>query len=51
MIPLSGLVLFECDRDFFICETTLTELFRRKEKLLQRTRMHDIALSRPIICC
>jgi predicted nucleic acid-binding protein len=32
-------VLFESTRDFFICETTLTELFRRKEKLVLRTRM------------
>ena len=32
-------VLFQGARDFFICETTLTELFRRKEKLVRRTRM------------
>lgn len=32
-------VLFESIHDFFICETTLTELFRRKEKLVLRTRM------------
>jgi predicted nucleic acid-binding protein len=32
-------VLFQSTHDFFICETTLTELFRRKEKLVLRTRM------------
>lgn len=39
-------VLFQSTHDFFICETTLTELFRRKEKLVLRTRMDAEGLVR-----
>jgi predicted nucleic acid-binding protein len=38
-------ILFRSEREFFICETTLAELFRRKEKLLRATRMDDAALT------
>lgn len=31
--------MFESPREFFICESTLTELFRHKEKLLRLSRM------------
>lgn len=36
--------MFESARDFFICETTLTELFRHKEKLIRNSRMNAPAL-------
>ncbi|MBW3570108.1 MAG: DNA-binding protein [Gemmatimonadetes bacterium] len=39
-------VLFHAPRTFFICETTLAELFRRKDKLMRRTRMDEAALVR-----
>lgn len=38
--------MFESARDFFICETTLTELFRHKEKLVRGSRMDAPALVR-----
>jgi predicted nucleic acid-binding protein len=32
-------LIFTSARDFVICETTLAELFRHKEKLIRRSRM------------
>lgn len=32
--------IFESPRDFFICESTLTELFRHKEKLVRLSGMN-----------
>ncbi|HEU0300553.1 MAG TPA: PIN domain-containing protein [Longimicrobium sp.] len=39
-----GRLLIRAGRDFFICETTLTELFRRKEKLVRGARMDEAEL-------
>lgn len=39
-------VLFEATWNFYVCESTLTELFRRQEKLIRRTRLDDDGLAR-----
>ncbi|HEX2081093.1 MAG TPA: PIN domain-containing protein [Longimicrobium sp.] len=36
--------MFESPREFFICETTLMELFRHREKLIRLSRMNAPAL-------
>ena len=38
-------VLFRSGREFVVCETTLAELFRRKEKLVRTTRLDDAELT------
>jgi predicted nucleic acid-binding protein len=39
-------ILIRSEREFVVCETTLAELFRKKEKLVRATRMDDAALTR-----
>jgi predicted nucleic acid-binding protein len=41
-----GRLLIRSEREFFICETTLMELFRRKEKLVRGTKMDGAELDK-----